>query len=250
MKQLRPVIIVACVLCLGVWLSACSNAAGQQAGEGAATTDVAATDGAGAATKSGNKTATGGDESTQANGAQGNEAAADANAKAADAKDAADAKVANAEGDAANTNTEGEAASDKSTEPAQPQVVSAGANAVTEKNVVSRKELAEPKEFVAFGDYPAMEAFKKAVDEGQKEGVVVQVDGIVAKLSDNEPYAIVQKSADGASQVGVTYFIEWIGDDSYPADGTHVVLSGKVIPDKSASGYGIHTTKEFVRVQP
>ena len=91
-----------------------------------------------------------------------------------------------------------------------------------------------------------MQALSKAIQNGEKEGAIVKIDGYVSNFAKGMSYNIVEKNAAGSGNIGTSFVIEDLVEDDYPSDGTHVVLTGKVVSN-GAMGWNIHTLAEFVQ---
>ena len=133
-----------------------------------------------------------------------------------------------------------EAANNTATEAAETTAVATDA-------MVSAADLANVTETVAFGDFDTMQALSKAIQNGEKTGTVVQIDGVVSNFSKGMSYSISENKADGSGNVGTVFVIDDAPDESaYPSDGTHVLLTGIVVGD--GASFNIHTLMEFVKV--
>ena len=111
-------------------------------------------------------------------------------------------------------------------------------------SLVTSDDLKKVDVEVAYDDYDAMKALSKDIQNGKMTGKVVKVDGLV-----NHPgqsYSIAQKSADGKQKIGTVFTIEDGESADYPADGTRIVITAKVV-EKEALNYQLVTLKEFVK---
>lgn len=127
-----------------------------------------------------------------------------------------------------------------------------------DKTKVTAAELSKsPDETVAFGDYTAMFTLSKAIQNGEKVGAIVKVDGTVShKISS---YSIVQenpkKDEEGEmSQVGTVFVIQDAEaatypkeSADYPKDGQRIELTAKVV-EVSPLNFQLVTLKDFVKV--
>ena len=113
--------------------------------------------------------------------------------------------------------------------------------------VVSADDLKNVDETIAYGDFDAMKALSKAIQNGEKTGKVVKIDGIISHPGMS--YSIAEQSADGTTKIGTIFTIEDGTDADYPADGAHVILTGIVRADDSGVIFTIKTLKNFVEVQ-
>lgn len=126
-----------------------------------------------------------------------------------------------------------------------------GADATTQtaEAYVTADELTKPTITIALGDFEGMGALAKDIQEFRNEGAIVQIDGYVSNFGKGMSYNIVEKNEDGSQSVGTTFAIEGVDEDAYPADGTHVQLTGKVAHSDTKSFLIIRTLPEFVVVQ-
>ena len=106
-----------------------------------------------------------------------------------------------------------------------------------------------PTVAIALGDFEGMGTLAKDIQEFRNEGAIVQIDGYVSNFGKGMSYNIVEKNEDGSQSVGTTFVIEGVDEDAYPADGTHVQLTGKVAHSDTKSFLIIRTLPEFVVVQ-
>ena len=93
-----------------------------------------------------------------------------------------------------------------------------------------------------------MQALAKDIQNGNATGKVVKIDGYVSNFAKGMSYNIVENNAAKSGSIGTTFEIEGADESAYPADGTHVILTGKVVSDGSMM-FDIHTLPEFVEVQ-
>ena len=112
---------------------------------------------------------------------------------------------------------------------------------------VSADDLKNVDETITYGDFDAMKALSKAIQNGEKTGKVVKIDGVISHPGMS--YSIAEQSADGTTKIGTIFTIEDGTDADYPADGAHVILTGIVRADDSGVIFTIKTLKNFVEVQ-
>ena len=127
--------------------------------------------------------------------------------------------------------------------PAASEAAAAAAGAIA----LAAEDLAAVTDAVEFGDYDAMQALSKAIQNGEKTDAVVEIDGLVSNFAKGMSYNIVQENADGSGNIGTTFVIVGADEDAYPADGTHVKLVGKVATEDNLT-FKIYTLPEFVEV--
>ena len=97
---------------------------------------------------------------------------------------------------------------------------------------------------IEFGDYNTMFSLAKEIQNGEAIGKIVEIEGYVSHPG--AKYSIVQKNADGTKSIGTEFVIE--GDSaSYPQDGEHVVLVGKVV-EREPLYYNLATIQELVSI--
>ena len=112
---------------------------------------------------------------------------------------------------------------------------------------IAAADLATVTDTIEFGDYDGMKALSSAIQNGEKVGAVVQIDGLVSNFAKGMSYNIVEENAEGSGNIGTTFKIEGVDEDAYPSDGTHVKLTGLVV-DEGGMMFTIHTLPEFVEV--
>ena len=109
-------------------------------------------------------------------------------------------------------------------------------------------DLANVDETIAYGDFDAMQTLSKSIQNGEKTGKVVKIDGLVSKPGTT--YSIVQENEGGTKKIGTKFVIEGADTSAYPKDGAHVVITGKVIEDpNTALSFYIETISEKVEVK-
>ena len=99
---------------------------------------------------------------------------------------------------------------------------------------------------VEYGDFDAMKALSKEIQNGRATGKIVKIDGLVAHPGTK--YSVVQKSEEGSLKIGTEFFISDAKIDEYPEDGDHIVITGKIVEEEPLL-YEIQTLKEFVEVK-
>lgn len=119
-------------------------------------------------------------------------------------------------------------------------------NSVTEAEF-TQKNLAET---IGFNDYTAMFTFSKAVQNGQKTGEIVEIEGLVSHKTSS--YSVVQENPKKAeegemSQIGTVFTIKDGSETDYPADGKRVKIMAKVM-EVSPLNFQLVTFKKFVNV--
>ena len=121
---------------------------------------------------------------------------------------------------------------------------------VVDDTKVTANELEASKvtENVDYGDYTAMFTLSKAIQNGQKIGAIVSIDGVVShKVSS---YSIGQnnpdKSKDKMDYVGTVFVIQDGDSADYPKDGERVTIVAKVM-EVSPLNFQLVTLKNFVK---
>lgn len=122
----------------------------------------------------------------------------------------------------------------------------AASNASTDA-ALTAADLANVDIEIALDDFDSMFALAKDIQNGNATGKVVKIDGYVLNFAKGMSYSVVERNADNTEKQGTVFVIEGVDEDAYPSDGTHVILTGKVIADDSFS-FNIHTLLEFVEV--
>lgn len=112
---------------------------------------------------------------------------------------------------------------------------------------VTVDDLKNIDETITFGDYEAQKTLSKAIQNGEKTGKVVKIEGLVNHIGSS--YSIVQQSEDGTEKIGTTFTIEDGTESDYPADEAHIVITGIVRADESGFVFTIKTLKSFVEVK-
>lgn len=134
----------------------------------------------------------------------------------------------------------------------QPENNNNNAASVEDKTKVTAGELAADKvtDKVSFGDYDAMFTLSKAIQNGQKVGAIVSVEGIVShKLSS---YSVVQENPKKAeegemSQIGTVFTIQDGDSADYPKDEDRIKITAKVM-EVSPLNFQLVTLKDFIEV--
>ncbi|MDO4889402.1 MAG: hypothetical protein Q4A25_01760 [Candidatus Saccharibacteria bacterium] len=132
----------------------------------------------------------------------------------------------------------------------EPQVNNNNASQVEDKTKVTAADLSKVDETVNFGDYTAMFTLSKAIQNGQKIGEVVKVDGQVSHKTSS--YSVVQinpkKDEEGEmSQIGTVFTIQDGESSDYPKDEERVEITAKVM-EVSPLNFQLVTLKDFVKV--
>ena len=112
---------------------------------------------------------------------------------------------------------------------------------------ITADDLKNVDESVAFGDYDSQFTLSKAIQNGEKLGKVVKIDGTVSHYGKGFSYTVGQKKSDGTGFIGTVFTIEDGEESDYPADGDHVVLTGVVVADEETGlVFTLKTLKAFV----
>ncbi|MBO4813157.1 hypothetical protein J5491_03370 [Candidatus Saccharibacteria bacterium] len=123
-----------------------------------------------------------------------------------------------------------------------------GGGGTSQTTGLSAADLANVDETIAFGDFDAMQTLSKSIQNGEKTGKVVKIDGLVSKPGTT--YSIVQENEGGTKKIGTKFVIEGADTSAYPKEGDHVVITGKVIEDpNTALSFYIETIAEKVEVK-
>lgn len=102
---------------------------------------------------------------------------------------------------------------------------------------------------IAFGDYTTMESLAKEIQGGRAAGKVVQIDGLVSNFSKGMSYNITEKDENAGKSVGTMFKILGAEEEEYPADGTHVQITGAVVQDpENGALFYIQTRPEYVKI--
>ena len=109
---------------------------------------------------------------------------------------------------------------------------------------ISADDLKNVDETIDFGDYDAQQTLSKAIQNGEKTGKVVKIEGVVSNFGKGMSYNIGQRKTEGNQFIGTSFVIEDGEESDYPKDGDHVVITGIV----KAEGYAfqIKTLKAYV----
>lgn len=113
---------------------------------------------------------------------------------------------------------------------------------------VTSSELAtgQVSDEIGYGDFSAMQTLSKAIQNGQKTGAIVSIDGIVShKVSS---YSIGENNPEksGATYVGTVFNIEDASESDYPKDGERVTIVAKVV-EVSPMNFQLVTLKSYVK---
>lgn len=146
----------------------------------------------------------------------------------------------------------GESASATAAEAASSESAEATASASADADAVTSAELANVDVSVEYGDFDGMSALSKEIQNGERDGQVVEVDGLVSNFARGMSYNIMEPNADDTEKVGTMFVIDGAADqpeeDVYPADETHIKIVGKVGLDPDGIYYLIHTLPEYVEI--
>ena len=113
-------------------------------------------------------------------------------------------------------------------------------------NKITADDLKNIDETISFGDYDSQYTLSKAIQNGDKLGKVVKIDGTVSHFGKGMSYNIGQKKSEGNGFIGTSFTIEDADEADYPADGDHVVLTGVVVVDETGFVFTLKTLKAFV----
>ena len=183
----------------------------------------------------------------------GSSAASSSAASAASSASSASASAASAVSSASASAT-----SAASTASASAEAASSGASsessldAAFEANEHAAEDTLIPEDLanvditIEYGDFDGMVALAKDIQNFKADDKVVQIDGEVLHFAEGMSYNIVEPSADGKERRGTSFIIQGAEESAYPADGTHIKITGKVAED----GLSRHilTLPEFVEV--
>ena len=123
-----------------------------------------------------------------------------------------------------------------------------GGGGTSQTTGLSAADLANVDETIAFGDFDAMQTLSKSIQNGEKTGKVVKIDGLVSKPGTT--YSIVQENEGGTKKIGTKFVIEGADTSAYPKEGDHVVITGTVLEDpNTALSFYIETIAEKVEVK-
>ena len=101
---------------------------------------------------------------------------------------------------------------------------------------------------VEYGDFEKIKELASDVTNGRTTGKVVQIDGEVINFDKTMSFGIGEANAQGNERRGVTFVIVGLSTDEYPADRTHIKLTGIIASDGENPGFRIYTLPEFVEV--
>ena len=111
---------------------------------------------------------------------------------------------------------------------------------------ITADDLKNIDETISFGDYDSQYTLSKAIQNGDKLGKVVKIDGTVSHFGKGMSYNIGQKKSEGNGFIGTSFTIEDADEADYPDDGDHVVLTGVVVVDETGFVFTLKTLKAFV----
>ena len=133
-----------------------------------------------------------------------------------------------------------------------PQSGADNGSSVEDKTKVTAGELAADKvtDKVSFGDYTAMFTLSKAIQNGQKVGAIVSVEGLVSHKTSS--YSVVQENPKKAeegemSQIGTVFTIQDGDSADYPKDEERIKITAKVM-EVSPLNFQLVTLKDFIEV--
>lgn len=110
---------------------------------------------------------------------------------------------------------------------------------------LTASDLQQVSESIVFGDYDGMETLSKKIQNGEMVGEVVYIDGLVSHPG--TMYSVVQENPEGTQKIGTRFVIEGLDESSYPEDGVHVIITGKVV-ELEPLNYAIKTLPGFIEV--
>ena len=114
-----------------------------------------------------------------------------------------------------------------------------------EGKLVTESELsATPSVEIQYGDYDGMKTFSTDTQNGRTVGQIVKIDGLV--YHPGMSYSIVQESAEESSKIGTVFTIDDLEKADYPADGTRVEITAKVV-EVDTLNYQLVTLEKFVK---
>ncbi|MBQ3379547.1 MAG: hypothetical protein IJG50_06745 [Clostridia bacterium] len=108
--------------------------------------------------------------------------------------------------------------------------------------------LVDPDVVINYGDYAAMSDLASAIQNGEMDGALVAIDGDVSQFSSGMSFSITERDEEAGQSIGTTFLIQGAPESAYPADGTRVVIIGKVAIDPSGNFYCINTLPDAVQV--
>ncbi|MBQ9043920.1 MAG: hypothetical protein IJ111_14045 [Eggerthellaceae bacterium] len=153
------------------------------------------------------------------------------------------AAASSASASSASASASSEAASSESASAASAE---ASASSASADATLTGADLASVGIEVALDDYDAMSALASDIQNGRATGQVVKIDGYVSNFAKGMSYSIVENNADKSGNIGTNFVIEGAEEEAYPVDGTHIIITGKVVQD--GYSFTIHTLPEFIEV--
>lgn len=106
-----------------------------------------------------------------------------------------------------------------------------------------------PDVTIAFGDYDGMMTLGKDILDGNMEGKVVSIDGVVSNYGAGMSYNIGERNADDTKTISTQFRIEGAEEADYPSDGDRVSITGKIVSDpENRLLFYIATLPDFVEV--
>ena len=115
-----------------------------------------------------------------------------------------------------------------------------GDNSTQESAAVEYKSVDES---IAFGDYEGMQTLSKAIQNGEKVGKIVKIEGLVSHPMSS--YSVVQENTDGTQKIGTQFVISGAEEADYPKDGDRITITGEVV-EQSPMYFVIRTTKNNI----
>lgn len=104
-----------------------------------------------------------------------------------------------------------------------------GDNGTSQTSGLTAADLAKIDEEIKYGEFDEMQTLSKAIQNGEMVGKVVKIDGLVSRPG--TIYSIVQENESGSQKIGTKFVIEDVSEETYPKDGTRVVITGKVVEE-------------------
>ena len=111
--------------------------------------------------------------------------------------------------------------------------------------LVTADELKKVDTTILLGDYDGMTTLSKDIQNGYATGKVVKIEGTVSHPLST--YSVVQSNESGSAKIGTQFIIEGDGA-TYPSDGSHIVITGKVV-EKEPLLYLIVTLPDYIEVK-
>ena len=112
---------------------------------------------------------------------------------------------------------------------------------------VTADDLADVDLIVPDGEYEYMQKVAEACKKGEHNGEVIRIEGDILDIPELKSHCIGARGPDGKIGGLVVFAIDGADEDGYPADGAHVVMTGKLLSDKYGLTHVLHTLPEFVK---